>query len=57
MACPRCGQSRQSRPAPSPSITSASGNQVPRPGAARPSGLPNTPVGQAIGKLKYVPGK
>ena len=58
MACSRSGQSRSPRPAPAPSITSAAGNQTPRPGTTpRPGGLPSTPVGEAIGRLKYVPGK
>jgi hypothetical protein len=54
MGCSRCGQSRNQRPTPPPSI---SGNQVPRPGSKPSSGIPSTPVGNAISGLKYVPGK
>lgn len=57
MGCNRCGQSRNQRPTPPPSISGGNGNQVPRPGSKPPSGIPSTPVGNAIAGLKYVPGK
>lgn len=57
MGCSRCGQSRNQRPTPPPSISGAPGNQVPRPGSKPLSGIPSTPVGNAISGLKYVPGK